>query len=367
MSEMRLPPLAAIPPEIVAVEDYEALARERVEPSAWAYLEGGAADGLTVSENRTAFSRLKLLPRLLRELRGGHTQLELLGTTFSHPILIAPTAFHRLFHPDGEIATALGAAALEAGMTVSISATTSLEEIAAASNNPLWLQLYLQHDRGCMRDLILRAEAAGYRALVLTADAPLHGIRNRERRANFQLPPGIEAVNLRGFMPLPPANQVLGSELLESAPTWDDVTWLLENTRLPILLKGVLHPADARQAITQGISGVIVSNHGGRTLDTVVTAIDALPAVADAVAGKIPVLLDGGIRRGSDVFKALAFGADAVMIGRPILHGLAAAGAIGVAHVLKILRSELEMTMALCGCRHLPEISRDHVIRPSAS
>ncbi len=358
---MPLLPLDAIPPEVAAVEDYEKLAEARVDPAAWAYLAGGSADEVTLRENRAAFERIQIFPRLLRDLRGGHTRLELLGRRFAHPIFIAPTAFHRMFHPDGELATVLGAGALEAGTTVSVSATCTLEEIAANAAAPLWFQLYIQPDRGFTLELVRRAEAAGYEALVLTADAPLGGLRNREQRAGFRIPPAIEAVNLRGVRPVAPADRVFGSELLELAPRWEDLEWLRENTRLPILLKGVLHPDDARLALEHGVSGIVVSNHGGRTLDGAPATIDALPAIAAEVAGRAPILLDGGIRRGSDVFKALARGADAVMVGRPILHGLAAAGAIGVAHVLRLLRAELEMTMALAGCRTLAEIKSDRL------
>lgn len=353
---MPLPPLAAIPSDVVSVDDYERLARERIEASAWAYLAGGAADEVTLRENRESFARIRILPRLLRNMEGAHTRLTLFGSEFPHPVLIAPTAWHRLFHPDGELATALGASAMEAGMVVSTSATCTVEAIAAHATVPLWFQLYIQQDREFTLELVRRVEAGGYRALVVTADAPLNGLRNRERRAGFQLPPGIEAVNLRGMAPQPPADRVFGSELLDRAPTWEDLGWLRSNTRLPILLKGILHPGDVESALAAGVDGVIVSNHGGRTLDTVPSAIEALPAVARQVAGRVPVLMDGGIRRGSDVFKSISRGADAVMVGRPIVHGLAAAGAVGVCHVLKILRTELEMTMALAGCRNLGEI-----------
>ncbi len=353
---MPLPPLSAIPPDVISVDDYERLARERIEDSAWAYLSGGAADEVTLRENREAFARIRILPRLLRDMGGAHTRLSLFGHEFPHPIWIAPTAWHRLFHPDGELATALGASAMEAGMVVSTSATCTVEAVAVHAMAPLWFQLYIQHDREFTLELVRRVEAAGYGALVVTADAPLNGLRNRERRAGFELPPGIEAVNLRSMAPQPSADRVFGSELLDRAPTWKDLGWLRSHTRLPVLLKGILHPGDIEPALAAGVDGIVVSNHGGRTLDTVPPTIEALPAVARQVAGRVPVLMDGGIRRGSDVFKAISRGADAVMVGRPIVHGLAVAGAVGVCHVLKILRTELEMTMALAGCRNLCEI-----------
>ncbi|MFT3991535.1 MAG: alpha-hydroxy acid oxidase [Luteolibacter sp.] len=353
---MMLPPLNQIPPHVVALEDYELLARERLSPGAWAYLAGGAADGITLGENRAAFDRLRIVPRVLRDLSEASTRLTLFGQEYEHPIFIAPTAYHRLFHDQGEIATVLGAAAFQAGVIVSTQASVSLEEIAANAQSPLWFQLYIQPDRDFTLELVRRAEAAGYQALVVTVDAPISGIRNKEQRVGFHLPPGVEAVNLRGMRTLPPGDRVFGSGLLASAPTWNDVEWLCERTRLPVLVKGILSPDDARCALDHGVSGIIVSNHGGRVLDTVPATIEVLPEIVETVDQAVPVLLDGGIRRGTDIFKAISRGADAVLVGRPILYGLAAAGALGVAHVLKILRSELEATMALSGRVTLREV-----------
>lgn len=351
-------PLTVIPPWVVSLDDYEALAKERVEPAAWAYLSGGAADEVTLRENRTAFEAMRLCPRVLQDLSGGNTRLNLFGRDYAHPVFVAPTAFHGLFHPEAELATVLGASAMETCMTVSTSAGTSLEEIARAATVPPWFQLYIQPDREFTAGLVQRAAAAGYAALVVTADAPLTGIRNREQRAMFRMPPWIEAVNLRGMKTLPPADRVFGSELLATVPTWKDLAWLRSLTNLPILLKGVLDPEDARIAKKEGVSGIIVSNHGGRTLDTVPPSIEALPKIADILEGTLPLLVDGGIRRGTDILKALALGASAVMVGRPVIHGLATAGATGVAHVLKILRTELEIAMALTGRASLASIDR---------
>lgn len=368
-----LPPLSRIPPEVVAVADYEALARERMSEGAWAYVAGGAADEITLRENRAAFDRLKLLPRVLRPLAGGHTRVTLGGRTFEHPILVAPTAYHTLVHREGERATALGAAAARAGLIVSAQAGVRLEDIAAAGGgSPWWLQLYPSADRAFLAALVGRAEAAGCEALVLTVDAPVSGVRNREWRAGFRLPPGVDAVNLRGLAaPAAVATGVgesplLGGALAEAAPTWDEVAWLRSVTRLPVWVKGILAPADAARAVEAGAAGVIVSNHGGRTLDTAPATIEALPAVVAAVGGRLPVLLDGGVRRGTDVLKALALGASAVLVGRPVLHGLAAAGAPGVAHVLHLLRAELEAAMALCGCATLAEVERGLIWRRDA-
>lgn len=369
MGEHLKPPLAQIPPTVAAVGDYEPLARERMGEAAWAWLQGGAADEITLRENRAAFDRLRLAPRVLADLAGGDTRLTLLGQAFEHPIFVAPVAYQRLAHPDGERATVLAASALQAGMVVSTQAGVSLEALAEPVRTPLWFQLYVQPDRDFTRELARRAEAAGYRALVVTVDAPVSGPRNREQRAGFALPPGIEAVNLQGMRALPPhtaapgSSPLHGSALMASAPTWRDIAWLREQTTLPIVLKGVLSPADALRAADEGLAAVIVSNHGGRTLDTAPATIDALPAIARAVDGRLPLLLDGGIRRGTDVFKALALGASAVLVGRPVVHGLAAAGAPGVAHVLHLLRAEFEMAMALTGCRTLADIGTDRIWR----
>ncbi|MFI8579376.1 MULTISPECIES: alpha-hydroxy acid oxidase [Pseudomonadaceae] len=367
---MPLAPLQQIPADIAAVGDYQAYARERMSEQAWAYLAGGAADELTLQDNRQAFDRLRLRSRVLQDLRGGNTRLRLFGQDYEHPIFVAPVAYQKLAHADGELACVLGASALRAGMVVSTQASIELETIAAQAQTPLWFQLYIQPDRDFTAALVRRAEAAGYRALVLTVDAPVSGIRNREQRAGFALPAGIEAVNLRGMRPLavsadPSASSLLlGGPLLNAAPTWADLAWLRAQTRLPILLKGILSAADAEQALAAGVDGLIVSNHGGRTLDGLPATIEALPEVAAAVQGRVPVLLDGGIRRGTDILKALALGADAVLVGRPCIFALAVAGAVGVAHVLQLLRAELEVAMALTGCADLASIGPQTIWTP---
>lgn len=357
-----LPPLAAIPPQVAAVDDYLPYARERMSAQAWAYFNGGAADEVSLRDNRLAFDRLRLQARVLRDLGDGHTRLTLLGQSLEHPILLAPVAYQGLAHAQGEMATVVAASAMQAGMVLSTQSSTSLEDVASQARAPLWFQLYVQHDRGFTEALVRRAEAAGYGALVVTVDAPVNGPRNQEQRAGFVLPPGMEAVNLRGLTPLPAqvanagGNPLFGSALLATATTWRDIRWLCSLTSLPVLLKGVTAPADAVLAADNGAAGVIVSNHGGRTLDTLPATLDLLPGVVAALRGRLPVLMDGGVRRGTDILKALALGADAVLVGRPYVNALAAAGAPGVAHVLHLLRAELEVAMALAGCRTLADI-----------
>ena len=367
----------SVPPSTASLADHEHLAKQQLDANAWAYFSGGAADEITLRANHSAWDQLTLQPRVLRPLAGGHTRTQLLGRTLAHPILLAPIAFQRMAHPDGELASAYAAAALGAGLVLSTQSSTSLEDIATAmlgdaGRGPLWFQLYLQHDRGFTRQLVQRAEAAGYEALVLTVDAPTSGTRDRERRTGFRLPPGISAVNLAGLVPPPqlqlhPNQSALFDGLLQHAPTWDDVAWLQSITRLPVLLKGVLHRDDARQAAALGVAGLIVSNHGGRTLDTAPTTASALLHIAEAVQGTLPLLVDGGIRRGTDVLKAIALGASAVLVGRPIIYGLAHAGAAGVAHVLRLLRDELEIAMALTGCATLAQVTPALLQRPHAA
>jgi len=364
-----LPPLSHIPADVVAVNDYEPLARERMSTAAWAFVAGGAGDELTLQDNLAAFTRLRLLPQVLTDHAEGTTALTLFGHPHPAPILLAPVAFQQLAHPEGEAASLLAASAMHTGMVISTQAGIALETLAAAAHAPLWFQLYIQPDRDFTAELVARAQAAGMQALVVTVDAPIHGARNREQRAGFALPAGVTPVNLAGMRELPPLSlhpggpSLLQSDQVRHAPSWHDIRWLRTLTTLPMVLKGILTPTDALRALDAGADGLIVSNHGGRTLDTLPATLDVLPAIVDAVAGRIPVLLDGGIRRGTDVFKALALGARAVLIGRPFMYALAAAGAPGVAHVLHLLRTELEMAMIMTGCRTLAEIDRSRLLR----
>lgn len=347
--------------------DYEAPARARLDDNAWAYLYGGTADEITLRANREAFDRLNLNTRVLGDFSGASgTRSTLFGQVLDYPILLAPVAYQKLAHDEGELATALGATAARAGFIVSTHSSVSIEDVARVAQTPLWFQLYFKTDRGFTRELVQRAEAAGYHAIVVTVDTPVNTMRNREQRAQFHLPRGVEAANLRGLPP-PKAHQIdenaLCGGMMATAPTWQDLDWLRSLTTLPVIVKGIMSTADALLAGEHGAAGIVVSNHGGRTLDTACASIQVLPRIADAVGGRMPLLFDGGIRRGTDVLKAIALGASAVLIGRPYLHGLATAGAVGVAHVLNILRAELEVAMALTGSPTLAKIDRSVIWR----
>lgn len=357
---------AAPPPDdpIVSLADFERLARPRMTPMAYEYVTGGAGDELTLGWNHDAYSQLQLRTRVLVDVSRIDTSLRLFGRELPFPILLAPTAYHKLVHREGEVATARGAGAAGAAMIVSSFATTGIEEIARAAKAPLWFQLYAQSDRGFTRALVERAQAAGCEAICLTVDTPVLGARNREARIGFKLPSGLSRVNLEGLPGVDasgshrPREMQIYSAVLDPTLTWKDVEWLRGFAKVPVLLKGVLDPADARRAVDAGVSGLIVSNHGARNLDTVPATITALPRVADVVAGRIPILVDGGIRRGTDVLKALALGATAVGIGRPYLYGLAVNGSAGVSRVVEILRTELEIAMALTGRTSLSAVDR---------
>lgn len=352
------------------LRDFEVEARRRLDSAVFDYFAGGADDEVTVQENEAAFARLGLVPRVLRG--GGQPNLEtgLLGSLVSMPILIAPTAFHRLAHPEGERATARAAAAAGTILIASMASTVAIEDVAAATHREIadggpdiWFQLNIQPDLGFTRALVRRAEDAGCKALVVTVDAPVFGNRERDLRNGFtDLPDGLCCENMResrnGTEPSPVRAIVFSPEL-----SWEQVDWLRNTTTLPIVLKGIAHPDDARIALEHGVSAIVVSNHGGRQLDTVPATIDLLPPIVAAVEGRVPIVLDGGVRRGTDVVKALALGAQAVAIGRPVLWGLAVAGADGVSRVLEILREELTRALVLCGCRSLQDVTCD-LVRP---
>lgn len=352
----------------VNVFDFEALARQRISRLAFEYIASGAGDEITLRRNRECFEELRLQPRVLAGAGKIDTSLEIFGERLDSPILLAPCAYQKLVHPAGEVETARGAAAVRAPFVVSTFATVSLEEIAGATpasgreRTPLWFQLYVHPDHAFTRDLIQRTEAAGYGVLCVTVDTPILGMRDRERRAGFHLPPGIERANLQALgETVTKMGHFEGGgnySILDPAINWDTIAWIRSLTKLPVVLKGILSPDDARLACEHGVSGIIVSNHGGRNLDTVPATIEALPRVMEAVEGRVPVLLDGGVRRGTDIIKALAYGAKAVLIGRPYLWGLGVAGSQGVEQVIRILRLELEAAMTLCGTPSIARITR---------
>jgi 4-hydroxymandelate oxidase len=366
-----LPPFAAIPPGLQTLDDYERQAARHMPADSWEHLQGGSGSGITLADNRAAFDRIRLLPRMLQDLRGGTTAIELFGRRHATPILLAPLAYQRLAHTEGELAVVRAAMAMAVGTVVSTLSSVPLEDIATAGRNaaqelgsapaPLWFQLYLQEDSGWSAELVSRAEAAGYEAIVLTVDASI-------KRSDFILPPGIDAANLRGMPRLrqtsvPQGRILFGTPLADAAPGWGDLAWLRTRTSLPLILKGVLAAEDARRAVAAGVDGLIVSNHGGRVLDGLPSALDVMPNIVDAVMGQVPLLLDGGVRSGTDIVKALALGASAVLIGRPQMHGLAVAGMAGVAHIAHILRAELELAMAQLGCRTVADVGRGVLYR----
>jgi 4-hydroxymandelate oxidase len=345
----------------VCVADFEALAKAKMPAMAWEYVTAGAGDELTVRWNEQAFQRIRLKPRVLVDVSKLDTRVNLFGQEHAFPILLAPTSGHKLLHPDGELATARGAGAAQTAMVLSCFSGTSLEDVAAVAKSPLWFQLYVQPDHGFTRELVQRVEAAGYQALCLTVDTPITGARNRETRANVKLPAmphltGFKVAGNEGH--LHTGSVQVFSGVLDAALSWKDVEWLLSVAKIPLVLKGVMNPDDADRAAKSGVAGIIVSNHGGRNLDTLPATIEALPLVAEKVFGRIPVFVDGGIRRGTDVLKALALGASAVFIGRPYLYGLGAAGEAGVKQVINILQREFQMAMALTGRTNIASIDR---------
>lgn len=358
----------------VNVMDFEAIARARVSRIAWDYYASGANDELTLRANRDAFERIALHYKVLVDVSERTSATTVLGHGVSMPLLVAPTAFHKLAHPDGELAAVRAAGAAGTIMILSTLSTTAVEDVVAAATGPVWFQLYVYRDRAVTRGLVERVEAAGCRALVLTVDAPLLGRRERDVRNRFALAEGLALENMlpAGLQDLPSGAQDSGlaayfASLLDPSLTWDDLDWLRSITRLPILVKGIVRADDARRAVERGVAGVVVSNHGGRQLDTAPATIDVLPAIVDAVAGRAEVLVDGGVRRGTDVVKAVALGARAVLIGRPVLWGLAAAGQEGVERVLSLLHGELDLAMALCGCPSVADIAAvgTDLVRPA--
>lgn len=354
---------------LVRMDDFEQAARERLPQDVYDYYAGGAGDERTLRANREGFADYELLPRVLVDVSRRDLATTVLGADVSMPVLIAPTAFQRMADPDGEVATARAAAAAGTVMTLSTIASSTIEEVAEVGG-ARWFQLYVYKDRGVTEELVKRAVASGYTALVLTVDTPVLGLRDRDARNRFVLPDGVELANLAGLGAGTKLPSVAGSglfawvaELQDASVTWDDVAWLRSISDIPVILKGVLAAADAEIAVEHGIDGIVVSNHGGRQLDGSPATIRALPEVVAAVDGSIEVFVDGGIRRGSDIVIALGLGARAVLLGRPILWGLAAGGQAGVTKVLDIIRDELDVALAIAGCPSVAAVGPETVRR----
>jgi 4-hydroxymandelate oxidase len=350
------------------LHEYEAAARGLLSPMVWDYVAGGSGDEVTLQANRAAFDRWRLLPRVLRGVREVSTATSVLGQAIALPVLVAPSGRHRLCHDEGERAVARAARAAGTIYTMSTAATFGIEEIAAEAG-PWWFQLYVYRDRGISRELVQRAAAAGASALVVTVDVPVRARREAEERRHFAMPAGVAMPYLAAPESSRAATATNGSRearainaVFDPKLSWDDLDWLASLSPLPVLLKGVLHPGDAARAVDAGAQAILVSNHGGRQLDGAIAALDALPAVVEAVAGRGEVLLDGGVRRGTDVLKALALGARAVLIGRPILWGLAVGDEGGARHVLELLRAELALDLMLCGLSRPAEVDRSLIV-----
>jgi isopentenyl diphosphate isomerase/L-lactate dehydrogenase-like FMN-dependent dehydrogenase len=356
--------------DLVNVADFERVASEQLDAGVLGYFAGGAGDELTLRENVEAWKRWRFRPRVLAGAGEVSTGVELLGAPLSMPVLVAPVAYQRLADPEGEAGMARAAAAAGTAMCLSTLATMRPSEIAAAAPaGRRWFQLYCFRDEAVTRALVDEAVDSGFEAIVVTVDAPPAGNRERDRRTGFEIPAGLGVPSVAAAMGVE-RSVTIGETfgLMDLSLTWSDIEDLVAEYSLPVLVKGVLAPEDAELAVAHGAAGVVVSNHGGRQLDRALASGDALPEIVDAVGGRVPVLVDGGIRRGVDVAVALALGADAVLVGRPALWGLAAGGAEGVRRVLGLLREELELALALCGCRTPAELGRAHLRRaPAAS
>lgn len=360
-----LTPLTQIPAYLQTIADYEKQAEQHLPEKTWHYLQGGAMDEQSVQENLQQFKNIQLIPRLLNDLTQGSTECEILGQKFPHPIFLAPIGHQQLFHPEGEAAAALAAEVL--GSNIVLSTFTNTDMRSLKQENPLkWFQLYWQGDREKSLALVRLAEQQNFKALVITVDSPHTGIRDRERRVNFQLPEGMQHPHTPTHIPLPEISEhqhPVFNGLMQIAPKWADIEFIIAHSHLPVILKGVLHPLDAKKAVEIGVKGLIVSNHGGRVLNSSISPLTALAKIKAVVPHDFPLLLDGGIRRGTDIFKALALGASAVLIGRPAIYGLSVAGALGVAHVIKILKEEFEITMALMGTATVKEINQEYIFQ----
>lgn len=349
--------------------DLESHAKDSLSQMAFDYYAGGAGDEHTLRDNIEAYDRIRLRPRMLVDISKMDMSTALFKTKIDMPIMIAPMAFQRLAHKDGEVAMAKAAARHNTVMVLSTLATSSIEEVAENATGPLWFQLYVYKERSITRELVSRAEKAGYKAIVVTVDSPVLGKRFRDVRNNFQLPAELKMGNFADDIlekfPQTDGDSGLAAyinSIYDTSLTWKDFEWIAGLTKLPVIVKGVLRADDAEHAMNSGAKGIVVSNHGGRQLDTTIATIDALPEVVTAVGGHIPVIVDGGIRRGTDVLKAIALGANAVLLGRPLLWGLTLGGEDGAAHVLDLLKMELANAMSLAGCGNLESITEDLIV-----
>lgn len=359
-----LAPLGHIPADIQCAQDYEALAQHFIPADRLAYIAGGSGQEQTLQANRRIFSDYAIMPRPLRDVGQGSTQCELLGQTLPHPFMLAPVAYQALVHEQAELATAQAAQATGTTMLASSLSSQPMEAIAQQGANA-WFQLYFQARREDTLDLIQRAHQAGYQAIVVTVDASVQLPSHRAIRAGFQMPANIQAANLVNYQPLGPAPKDIFASYMQNTVTYADLRWLLDVSPLPVLVKGVQHADDVLRLEQLGVAGVVVSNHGGRTVDGVPASLATLPEVRQAVGDDFSLLFDGGIRSGGDIFKALALGADAVLVGRLQVYALSVAGALGVAHLLKILQQELALHMAQAGCCSIGDISSATLLQRS--
>lgn len=380
-TQQLLTALSYIPADIQCAQDYELLAPRFIPAPSFVYIAGGSGQDQTLAANRTAFSKWSVCPRLLCDVTQGHTRFTLLNREFVHPIFLAPVAYQKLAHPQAELETARAAEVMEACMITSTLANASLEDVAAIGHEKSsrdgknkhrekWFQLYFQATRADTLDLLNRAQAAGYSAIVVTLDASIRTPSMSAVRAHFHMPENCVAVNVQNYE-APESYAITAGQsrifngAMRAAPTWADLEWLLNQTALPVIVKGVLHPQDAQKIKAMGCAGIVVSNHGGRSLDGAPSSIDCLAKIRAAVGDDYPVLFDGGIRSGLDIFKSIALGADAVLIGRLQVYALSVAGALGVAHMLRLLREELELCMALAGCTSLSDIRNSELVLQS--
>ena len=349
--------------------ELEALAKPHLPTAVFDYFAGGAHDEITLGANRGAYDAIALRPRILVDVSRRDLSTTLLGQTLALPVLVAPMALQRMAHTDGELATARAATSVKTVFTVSTLSSVSVEDIRPACGLAPWFQIYVHQDRSLTEAMLARVSACGYGALVLTVDTPVLGRRERDVRNTFQPPPGVAFANMMAGKGATTGTSERDSALAmyfaarhDATVTWKDLDWLRRACPMPLVLKGVMRGDDAKRAADHGVDALIVSNHGGRQLDTAIPTIRALAEVADGAGPNVPVLVDGGVRRGTDVLKAIALGARAVLVGRPVLWGLALDGEAGVVRVLTTLRDELDTAMALCGCASLSDIGRDLVV-----